>query len=122
MRGGPRPPRPRPRSTYSGTHAGLSSSNLDRCGEAAGIAAVSCARLRSSCTACASGLSTLCASGELARLGVDLDLLSFLDEQRHPDLESGLECGRLRHAAAGRVPARAWLGVLDRELDDRGQL
>src|SRR3954447_9848127 len=63
-------------------------------------AAVSCARLRSSCTACASGLSTLCASGELARLGVDLDLLSFLDEQRHPDLEPGLECGRLRHAAA----------------------
>ena len=46
-------------------------------------------------------------AGELARFGVNLDLLAVLDEERHSNLEPGLERGNLGHAAAGRVsPAR----------------
>src|SRR5687767_3843619 len=50
------------------------------------------------------------AAGELPGLGVDLDLFALLDEERHVDLQAGLEFGDLGHAAAGRVPARAGLG------------
>ena len=51
------------------------------------------------------------AAGELARLGVDLHLLAFLDEERHANLEAGLERRGLGHAAARGVAAHARLGV-----------
>ena len=45
-----------------------------------------------------------------ARLGVDLDLLPLLDEERHVNLHAGLEDRDLGDAAAGGVAARAGLG------------
>ena len=60
--------------------------------------------------------------GELARLGVDLHPLAFLDEQRHADLEPGLERRRLRDAAAGGVAAHAGLGARHRQLHVRREL
>ena len=51
------------------------------------------------------------AAGELARLGVDLHLLAFLDEERHANLKTGLERGRLGHAAdavSPRTPGSVW--------------
>jgi len=53
---------------------------------------------------------TLRAAREFARLGMDFDLLALFDEQRHADLETGLERGGLGHAAAGGVAADARLG------------
>src|SRR5688572_12419975 len=51
------------------------------------------------------------AAGELARLGVHLHALAFLDEQRHANLQSRLEPGQLGHSAACRVAADAGLSV-----------
>src|SRR6266571_1966238 len=62
------------------------------------------------------------APGELARLGVDLDLLALFDEEGHADLEAGLERRRLRHAAARGVAPDARLGRRDRQLDVRREL
>src|SRR5687768_9636191 len=62
------------------------------------------------------------AAGELARFGVHLDALAFLDEQRHADLEAGLGARNLGHAAAGRIAARAELGLGNRHFDERRQL
>src|SRR5680860_1080585 len=53
--------------------------------------------------------------------GVDLDLLAGRDEQRHADLMSGLEAGRLG-AAGGAVALQTGLGVLHQELDRRRKL
>jgi hypothetical protein len=53
---------------------------------------------------------------------VDLDLLAFLDEERHLDLHAGFEDGDLGDAAAGRVPARAGLGRGHRHFDVRREL
>ena len=50
------------------------------------------------------------AAGELPRFRVHLHFLAFLDEERHADLEAGLERRRLGHAAAGRVAAHARFG------------
>src|SRR3712207_880566 len=57
----------------------------------------------------------------VARAGVDLDLLAVGDEQRHLDLQTGLERGRLR-AAGAAVALEAGLGVGDLQLDRRRQV
>src|SRR4051812_8685826 len=62
------------------------------------------------------------AAGELARLGVDLHLLAFLDEERDTDRQAGFERGDLRHAAARGVAANARLGRGDGQLYVRGEL
>ena len=62
------------------------------------------------------------AAGELARLGVDLHLLAFLDEERHANLKAGLERGCLGHAARGGVTANARLGLGHRQLHVRREL
>src|SRR4030095_12524689 len=61
-------------------------------------------------------------AGELPSFGMDFYLLAFLDEQGHPDLESGFERGELGDDAAGGVAADAWLRVGDGELDMRREL
>src|SRR5262249_47314132 len=66
--------------------------------------------------------SGLRAPRELARLGVDLHLLAFLDEERHPDRQPGFEGGELGNAAARGVAAHAGLGGGHRELHVRREL
>src|SRR5262252_537533 len=65
---------------------------------------------------------TLGAAGELAGFCVDLHPVALLDEERHADLEAGLECRRLGGAPAGRVAAEPWLGRRHDELDMRRKL
>jgi hypothetical protein len=53
---------------------------------------------------------------------VDLHLLAFGDEQRHTDLEAGLERGQLGDAAARGIAAHTGLGRGDGQLDMRWKL
>src|SRR5919108_1730582 len=63
-----------------------------------------------------------CASCKLARLGVNAYALADLDEQRHLNLQSRFERGRLRHAAACSVPPDPLFGVAHLHLDVRRKL
>src|SRR5262245_33200702 len=61
-------------------------------------------------------------SCELSCFGVYLHSFAFFDEERDTNLESGLERGKLRDAAACRIAAYAGLGRRHGELDVRRKL
>src|SRR5204863_1396391 len=66
--------------------------------------------------------TTLRPAGELERLGMHLDLLTGIDEERDTELESGLEHRQFRDASARGVSANARFRRRDRELDVRWEL
>src|SRR3954453_1374695 len=67
-------------------------------------------------------LAELRSSSELARFCGHPNLLTFLDEQRHADLDAGLKLGRFGHTTAGGIAACARFRVRDVKFNVGWQL
>src|SRR5215471_5684435 len=114
----------RPFAPAEGSASGMFRSSC--CASAGKSGSKPCSTIDRTAAACRSNeedrVFTLRAAGELARFRVDPDLVALFDEERHTDLEAGLQRGDLRRSAARRVAADAWFGRRHRELHVRWKL